>query len=266
MFANINGISLHYRCELAPSLPTLVFANSLGTDFRIWRDVADRLAGQFGLVLYDKRGHGLSELGDAPASIETHAADLSALLDHLGIERATICGLSIGGLIAQCLYKARPSLVEKLILCDTAAKIGTPEMWNGRIEAALGAGIKSFADGVMEKWFTPAFHNGRAAELAGYKAMLCRQLPEGYAAACAAIREADYIADTNAIAVPTLVVVGEQDGSTPPDLVRGLAQSIPGARFEIIAGAAHIPCVEQPDVLGGLITAFMADGRKGVAA
>lgn len=264
MFARINGVCLHYRHEPAPGRPVLVFINSLGTDFRIWQDVADRLAGEFGFLFYDKRGHGLSELGDEPVSIETYAADLAGLLGHLGIARATLCGLSIGGLIAQSLYKTKPGLVEKLILCDTAAKIGTAQMWNDRIEAAQSAGIASFADGVMEKWFTPDFHQRRSAELSGYKAMLSRQLPAGYAAACAALRDADYSAAAPAIAVPSLVVVGDQDGSTPPDLVRGLAEAIPGARFEIVAGAGHIPCVEQPKALSVLIADFMTDNRDGV--
>jgi 3-oxoadipate enol-lactonase len=242
----------------------LVFINSLGTDFRIWQDVADRLAGEFGFLFYDKRGHGLSELGEAPASIETYAADLAGLLDHLGITRATLCGLSIGGLIAQGLYKTRPGLVDRLILCDTAAKIGTAQSWNDRIAATLSTGIASFTDGVMEKWFTPEFHNHRAADLTGYKAMLSRQLPAGYAAACTALRDADYSAATAAIIVPTLVVVGDQDGSTPPELVRGLAEAIPGARFEIVAGAGHIPCVEQPAALSAFITDFMTDNRDGV--
>ncbi|WID99510.1 3-oxoadipate enol-lactonase [Bosea vestrisii] len=261
VFARINGVCLHYRHEPAPGRPVLVFINSLGTDFRIWQDVADRLAGQLGFVFYDKRGHGLSELGDAPVSIETYAADLAALLDHLGITRATLCGLSIGGLIAQGLYKARPDLVDRLILCDTAAKIGTAQSWNDRIAATLSTGITGFADGVMEKWFTPDFHQRRSAELAGYKAMLSRQLPAGYAAACAALRDADYSAAAAAIDVPTLVVVGDQDGSTPPDLVRGLADAIPGARFAIIAGAGHIPCVEQPAALSALIADFMTSHR-----
>jgi 3-oxoadipate enol-lactonase len=263
VFARINGVSLHYRHEPAPGRPVLVFINSLGTDFRIWQDVADRLAGQFGFVFYDKRGHGLSEFGDAPATIETFAADLAGLLDHLGISSATLCGLSIGGLIAQGLYKTRPDRVDRLILCDTAAKIGTAQSWNDRIAATLSTGIASFADGVMEKWFTPDFHEHRAADLAGYKAMLSRQLPAGYAAACTALREADYSAAAPAIAVPTLVVVGDQDGSTPPELVRGLAEAIPGARFEIIAGAGHIPCVEQPAALSALIADFVRNNRDG---
>ena len=263
MFARINGASLHYRYRPRSGGPVLVFINSLGTDFRIWDDVAESLAGRFALLCYDKRGHGLSELGEAPATIATHAADLAGLLAHLQITKATLCGLSIGGLIAQGLYAARPELIERLILCDTAARIGTEQSWNDRIAATEGAGIASFADGVMEKWFTPDFHRLRAAELAGYWTMLCRQSPSGYAAACAALRDADYSANATAIAVPTLVVVGDQDGSTPPALVRGLAAAIPGARFSVVADAGHIPCVEQPEALTALISAFMSENRDG---
>lgn len=264
-FARVNGIAIHHKYLPAAGRPTIIFSNSLGTDFRIWDAVIEQLGGDFGYLVYDKRGHGLSELGEAPGTIETHAADLAGLMDHLGIGRSVICGLSIGGVIAQCLYGRRPELIDGMILCDTASKIGTAEMWNGRINAALSSGIAGFADGVMEKWFTPKFHTTRGAELAGYKAMLIRQLPTGYAAACAAIRDADFSAVARTIKVPTLVVVGDQDGSTPPDLVEGLARSIPGARFEIIADAAHIPCVEQPLVLARLIRDFMAGDMSGKA-
>ena len=246
-FVRLNGATIHYRHRPLADTPTIIFVNSLGTDLRIWSDVEHLLADDYGFVFYDKRGHGLSELGDAPHTIETHAADLAGLLDHLAIASAVVCGLSIGGVIAQCLYQVRPQMIDGLILCDTAARIGTDEMWNGRIEATLSEGIASFADGVMEKWFTPDFHEKRSAELAGYRTMLARQSPAGYAAACAAIRDADYRAKAASITVPTLCVVGDQDGSTPPELVAGLARSIPGARFEVIAGAGHIPCVEQPE-------------------
>jgi 3-oxoadipate enol-lactonase len=261
-FVRINGATLHYHHRPLAGRPTMVFVNSLGTDLRIWEQVERLLAGACGVVLYDKRGHGLSELGDAPHRIETHADDLAGLLDHLGVESAVICGLSIGGVIAQCLYGTRPELIEGLILCDAAAKIGTDEMWNGRIEAVLSEGIASFADGVMEKWFTPDFHKSRAEELAGYRTMLVRQSPSGYAAACAAMRDADYRAKAASIDVPTLCVVGDQDGSTPPELVETFARSIPGARFEVIAGAGHIPCVEQPEKLADLIRRFMENDMQ----
>jgi 3-oxoadipate enol-lactonase len=261
-FARINGATLHYRHRPTAGRPTIVFVNSLGTDMRIWNEVERLFGDAYGFVLYDKRGHGLSELGDAPHKIETHAADLASLLDHLGVESAIVCGLSIGGVIAQCLHGMRLDLIEGLILCDTAAKIGTEEMWNGRIEATLSEGIASFADSVMQKWFTPDFHDNRADELAGYKTMLVRQSPSGYAAACAAMRDADYRVGTASIGVPTLCIVGDQDGSTPPELVESFARSIPGARFEVISGAGHIPCVEQPEKLAGLIRGFMEHHMK----
>jgi 3-oxoadipate enol-lactonase len=256
-FARFNGATLHYRHRPLAGRPTITFVNSLGTDWRIWNGVEHLLAGEYGFVFYDKRGHGLSELGDAPHTIETHTADLAALLDHLDIASTVVCGLSIGGVIAQCLYRTQPKLIEGLILCDTAAKIGTRETWNGRITATLSEGIESFADGVMEKWFTPDFHRNRADELAGYRTMLIRQSPAGYAAACAAIRDADYRADAASIGVPTVCAVGDQDGSTPPELVESFAHSIPGAGLEIIAGAGHIPCVEQPEKLASLIRRFV---------
>ncbi|WP_119388501.1 3-oxoadipate enol-lactonase [Taklimakanibacter lacteus] len=256
-FARINGTVIHYQLTGASSAkPVIVFINSLGTDFRIWGAVEQFLADDFAILTYDKRGHGLSELGDAPHRIETHARDLAGLLDHLAISRAVICGLSIGGLIAQCLYALRPDLVSALILCDTAHRIGTADSWNARIAAVETAGIASFADRVMELWFTPDFHSKRPDELAGCRMLLVRQPPEGYAAACAAIRDADFTETARRIAVPTLCVVGDQDGSTPPDLVKSLAKLIPGARFEIIAGAGHIPCIEQPKALSMLIRDF----------
>lgn len=258
-FARINGAAIHYRHVPLPGRPTIVFVNSLGTDMRIWDDVEALLRGRFDLVFSDKRGHGLSERGDAPDTIETYAADLAGLLDRLALTRTIVCGLSIGGLIAQSLHTTRPDLVRRLILCDTGMKIGTPEMWNQRIAAALSDGIASIADGVMERWFTPAFHRTRADDLAGYRTMLVRQDPAGYAAACAAIRDADFTAAAAGITVPTLCIVGDQDASTPPPMVENLARSIAGARFEVIAGSGHIPCVEQPAQLARLIQGFVEE-------
>ena len=256
-FVNIGGASMHYRHRRAArEAPTLVFINSLGTDFRIWDEVADRLAGDATLLNYDKRGHGLS--GGGVASMDDHVDDLAGLLDHLGIDDAILCGLSIGGLIAQGFLMRRPKALRALILCDTAAKIGTAESWNARIETVERDGIEAIADFVMEKWFTPAFHRDRPADLAGYRTMLVRQPLAGYAGSCAALRGADYTEAARRISVPTLCVVGDQDGSTPPDLVRQTAALIPGARFEIIAGAGHIPCVERPDALVSLVRGFIA--------
>ena len=257
-FARINDVTIHYQIIGGPGdKPVLVFANSLGTDFRIWRDVIVRLAGDFAIVLYDKRGHGLSDLGQMPYSIEDHATDLAGLLDFLSVKNAIICGLSVGGLVAQSLYQRRPDLVRALILCDTAHKIGTAESWNARIAAVEAEGIESIVDAIMERWFTPAFRHPENIAYAGYCNMLIRQPVEGYAATCAALRDADLTEAAARIAVPTICIVGDQDGSTPPELVLSTAKLIPNARYEVIKDAGHIPCVEQPEALTEVIRAFI---------
>ena len=258
-FARINGIVLHHQVVGPADGPVLVFINSLGSDFRIWQDVVPAFADRFRVVLYDKRGHGLSDAPPAPYTIDEHADDLLRLLDHLGIERFSLVGLSVGGLISQRLAVRCPERIQTIALCCTAAKIGTPELWAERIAGVENGGIEPLADNVLQRWFTPLFRETRAAELAGWRNMLVRTPAHGYAGTCAAIRDADLRPDAGRITVPTLCVAGDQDGSTPADLVKGTADLIPGARFALIDGAGHIPCIEKPMVLSTLINAHLQE-------
>ena len=195
-----------------------------------------------------------------------YARDLAALLDVVGVGRATIVGLSIGGMIAQELYRQRPELVAALVLCDTAAKIGTDESWDQRIAQVERGGIESIADAVLERWFTADFHSRRADELAGVRAMLTRTPRQGYLAACGALKRADLRPYAGLIRAPTLCLVGDEDGSTPVDLVRETAALIKGSRFEIIEGAGHLPNIEKPGVVAGLIAEHAKSGRPVSAA
>lgn len=257
-FANINGTVLHYEYLTEDEdAPVVVFINLLGTDFRIWLPLIDELTANWSILLYDKRGHGLSELGSTPYTIEDHADDLIGLCRHVGIKKAVFVGLSIGGQIVQSLYLKKPELVRKIVLSNTGHKIGTAEIWNGRIATVEKDGIAAIADGTMERWFTADFRERRRADLAGYRTMLIRQDPRGYAASAGAVRDADFTASVSDIKVPVLCIVGDQDGATPPDLVRSMAGMIPGARLEVIASAGHIPCVEQPEKMAGLLTRFV---------
>ena len=258
-FARVNGVVIHHQAiGAAEGRPLIVFSNSLGTDFRIWRDVVVRLAGDFAILCYDSRGHGLSDTGSTPYTLDDHVGDLAALMDHLGLKSGLICGLSVGGMVAQALQAARPDLVAGLVLCSTAHKIGTPEFWDARIGAVEGEGIASIADQVLERWFTPGFRE--SVELAGYRNMLIRQPVAGYAATCAALRGADLTGTAARIDVPTICIAGAADGSTPPALVAELAGLIPGAHYELIQDAAHILPVEQPGILTEIIRAFAALG------
>jgi len=252
-FVKANGLVTHFSDQGRRDAPALVFINSLGTDFRIWDEVAEILAPDFRIVLYDKRGHGLSEPGPDTNDIADYARDLAGLMDAVAVERAVLVGLSIGGLIAQDLYRQNPERVAALALCDTAAKIGTDESWAQRIAQVERSGIESIAHSVLERWFTAAFRATRSAELAGMRAMLTRTPAQGYLAACGALKRADLRPYAGKIRAPTLCLVGDEDGSTPVALVKETSELIPGARFEIIEGAGHLPNVEKPAVVARLV-------------
>ena len=256
-FTRVNGVVLHHDVRGKADGPVVVFSNSLGTDFRIWDEVAASLTDRYRVVLYDKRGHGLSEATPAPYRMDDHVNDLAALLDHLDVAQAAVVGLSVGGMIAQGLAASRPDLVKVLVLCDTAHKIGTAEMWNARIDAVNNGGIGPMSNAIMERWFTAEYRVPENAAFVGYTAMLNRTTGDGYAGTCAALRDADFNESTRALTIPVLCIVGDQDGSTPPDLVRSTADLIDGARFEVVAGAGHIPCVEKPAATAALISNFL---------
>lgn len=258
--AAVNGIHVHYR-DIDPGggRPVLVFSNSLGTDFRIWDRVIARLGDRYRIILYDKRGHGLSEGMPAPYKLSDHVGDLAGLLNYLGVSGAIVCGLSVGGLIAQSLATEHPALVDRLILCDTAHKIGTAELWNERIAAVEKGGIESLAEGTLERWFSADFRANKPAELSAWRNLLVRTTVDGYAGTSAAIRDADLTESSAKLSVPTLCICGSEDGATTPDLVRSTADLIPGARFELIEGAGHLPCIEAPDAVANLILEFSAE-------
>jgi 3-oxoadipate enol-lactonase len=258
-FTRLNKLLVHWRETGRPDAPALIFANSLGTDCRVWDEMAETLGRDWRIVLYDKRGHGLTEAPPGPYNIAMLADDLLALADHLGLLSFAVVGLSIGGLIAQQVAVHAPQRLTALVLADTAAQIGAAESWNARIGAVTQSGVASIADAVMQRWFTPAFHAARPDALAGWRAMLCSMSATGYTAACAALRDADLTGRIGAIAAPTLVVAGEGDQSTPPELVRATASLIPGARFELIPCCGHIPPAEQPDFLAALIQAHLQE-------
>jgi 3-oxoadipate enol-lactonase len=258
-FVKVNGGVTHFLDDGPRAAPSIVFINSLGTDFRIWDDLAGPLTERYRVIRYDKRGHGLSQLRTGSASIADFVTDLAALLDRLELKPPTIVGLSIGGLIAQELFRLRPELVKSLVLCDTAHRIGTQDSWNARLRAVEAGGIEAIADGIMGLWFSKDYHRTSPDAVAGWRAMVTRTPVEGYLVACRAIRDADLTEQASRIAVSTLCVVGDEDGSTPVPLVRDLSTRIPGAKFEVIGGAGHLPCIEKPDALRELIESHVAE-------
>ena len=253
----VNGSMLHYQLDGPQHLPLLVFSNSLGTDLRIWDALLPLLAAHYRFLRYDKRGHGLSACPPAPYQLDEHINDLIGLLDALDVRQAVLCGLSVGGMIVQGVAARRPELVSQLILCDTAHKIGPAQGWDDRIKTIRTHGLEYIADAVMERWFAAEFRTSKPTDLALWRNMLARTPVEGYVGTCAAIRDADLTESTAKLTQPTLCLVGDQDGATPPALVESTAALIPGSRFAVIKNAGHLPCIEQPAQLASLMLEFL---------
>jgi 3-oxoadipate enol-lactonase len=257
-FVNINGHTLHYNFTSGKvTESTFFFINSLGTDFRIWNAVAEVLKEYGNILLFDNRGHGLSDVVEGTKSVEDFADDAEALLQHLAIKKCIPIGLSVGGMIAQVLACRTPAKFPKLILCDTRHKIGNAQIWNDRIAAVRSDGLSSLSDGVMQRWFSKAFHEQHPEKIKGYKNMLERTPPSGYIQTCIAIRDGDLTDIAKQIKIPTICIVGSEDKSTSPEEVKNLSDLIEGSRFEIIQGSGHIPCVDNPARLAQLIVDFI---------
>jgi 3-oxoadipate enol-lactonase len=235
--------------------PGVVLIHALGTNLHIWDEVVARLPASCRVLRFDQRGHGLSDVPEPPYAMGALIRDAERLMGHFGMKEAVVVGLSLGGLVAQGLAVKRLDLVRAMVLSNTAAKIGSAEMWQGRIAQMLAEGPEAYAPGAMERMF-----GRRWREVAGMqrvRQMLLDTDPKGWAGCAAAIAGTDFYTPTAALTLPTLVIAGINDGTTPPDLVRETAELILGHRFELLRGAGHLPMVERPDDYTALIAEFL---------
>nr|WP_256670245.1 3-oxoadipate enol-lactonase [Pseudomonas sp. L-22-4S-12] len=237
---------MNYRLDGPVDAPVLVLSNSLGTDLHMWDAQIPLWSQHLRVLRYDTRGHGGSLVTSGPYSIEQLGRDVLALLDALQIERAAFCGLSMGGLIGQWLAINAPARIQRLVLCNTAAKIGSPEVWNPRIDTVLRDGqaaMQALRDASIARWFTPEFAAAEPALVEPVVGMLAATSPQGYAANCAAVRDADFREQVAAITAPTLIVCGTADAVTTPEHGRFLQERIRGAEL-VEFRAAHLSNVE----------------------
>lgn len=237
---------LNYQLEGPAGAPVLVLSNSLGTDLHMWNAQIAAFAQHFQVLRYDTRGHGASLVSEGPYSIEQNGRDVLELLDALGIAKMHFCGLSMGGLIGQWLGINAPERIERLVLCNTAAKIGTPEVWNPRIEMVLAEGeqaMRGLRDASISRWFTADFAEANPGKVEPIVGMLAQTSPQGYAANCAAVRDADFREQLGAIRAPTLILCGSGDPVTTTEHGRFMQQRIEGAKL-VEFHAAHLSNVE----------------------
>ncbi|MGK5041918.1 3-oxoadipate enol-lactonase [Janthinobacterium sp. GB1R12] len=252
----VDGTRIHYRTDGERGKPCLVLSNSLGTDLSMWDAQAAALAGDFFVVRYDTRGHGQSASGSAPFGIERLGLDVVALLDHLDVQRAAFCGISMGGLTGQWLGIHQPQRLTQLVLANTAARIGGAAPWQLRAEQVRRDGMTAVAENAAARWFTPQFIAREADAVTRLVDILRGQDAGGYAACCDVLAQTDLHAGVGTISVPTLIIAGEHDPVTTIDDGRWLQQQIAGACLASLP-ASHISNVEAADLFTAQLRTFL---------
>jgi 3-oxoadipate enol-lactonase len=252
-------VKLAYMLDGADDAPVLVLSGGLGTTTAMWDAQVPSFSAQQRVLRVDHPGHGRSPLPERRIAVDDIARAVLALLDELGIERASFCGLSLGGMVGQWLGANAPERIERLVLACTGASLGTRELYDERAALVRREGVEVVVDGARERWFTPAFRDSEEAnriidELRGIPS-------DGYAACAEAVGTFDFRADLVRIAPPTLVVVGDEDSVTPPPVVDELA-TISGSRLVTIPQAAHLASVEQPESFSAAVLAHIHDGAR----
>lgn len=254
---NLDNTTLHYQWKYNKLPETIIFINSLGTNLSIWEDVAAKLAGHYNILLFDKRGHGLSNTKPGAVTIETYADDVINLMNTLDIKKAHLVGLSIGGLITYSLASRYVDRFDKLIFSNTGAKIGTADGWNDRIVKLKTDGLVSMSANIIERWLSPDYRANQNSATQGYIRMLEQNNDLGYIQACEAIRDADFTSKLDDIKHESLFIGGSADLGTTPAFVEEHAKALGATRVEIIPNVGHLPCIEAPGVVAEIIIDFI---------
>lgn len=259
--AQLRDTRINYELEGPAGAPVLLFSNSLGANSSMWNQQAAAFNTQFRVLRYDTRGHGQSDVTPGPYSIEQLARDVLDLLDVLKIAAVDFCGLSMGGQTGMWLGLNAPGRIRKLVLCNTGPKIGTVETWGARVAAVRKGGMAAVSEAILERWFTPAFREREPALIAGIKRGIEATNVAGYLANCVAVRDYDSRETVSAIRLPTLVISGKWDTSTPPESGRFIAERIPGAKY-VELNAAHLSNIEAASRFNQELAAFWAASER----
>jgi 3-oxoadipate enol-lactonase len=243
-------VSLHHRID-GDGDRLLVLAGSLGSTLEMWEPQLPALGERFRVVRFDHPGHGGSPLLYV-RSVEGIAAEVVRLLDELGLERASFCGLSLGGAVGMRLALDAPERIDRLVLCCTSMRFATPEFWEERARAVREGGVEAIADAVLERWFTPEFEDVRR-----YREMLVSTPSEGYARCCEALRDWDARGTLGTVKAPTLAIAGANDPSAPPEGLDAIVSEIDGARLVVLEGTRHLANVERADEFNAALLSFL---------
>jgi len=252
-----NDAQINYQTFGDAKNPALVFSNSLGTKFSMWQPQIEFFQQDYFVICYDTRGHGGSSAPQGPYTLQQLGQDVVNLLDHLNIQKATFCGISMGGLTGQWLAINKPERFSHVIVCNTAAKIGQEQAWNERAALVREQGLQPIASTAASRWFTEPFIQSNPTVVENLQNDLEAGSTEGYASCCEALAKADLREQLKDIVVPVLVIAGQQDPVTTVVDGQFMVEHIPDSQMSEI-NASHISNVEQPEQFNRLLQSFLS--------
>jgi len=252
-----DGAAIAYGLDASPraAAPRVLLIHSLALDRTFWNPVAEALAGELALLAVDCRGHGASDRPAGPFTTERMADDLAAVLDHAGWDRAVIVGCSMGGCVAMAFAARHPDRTAGLLAIDTTAWYGPDarKAWATRAAQAEAGGMVALLPFQHQRWLSPSFRASHPEIEAAADAVFLRSDIASYAASCAMLGAVDLRDAIDGIRVPTMVLVGSDDGATPPTMAGEIARRIEGARLEVLPGVCHLTPLERPDQVAAAI-------------
>ena len=260
MKVNANGISINYQVDGPERAPWLVFSNSLATSLSMWDEQAAALQDRFRVLRYDQRGHGVTEAPAGRYAFDTLLDDALALMDALGIAKATFAGLSMGGATALGLAERRPDRFERIIVADSPCQ-STPQssqQWEERIAVAQKQGIEALVEPTVGRWFPPETVAKNPPYLDKIRGMIRSTPVNGFIGCAAALAAHDYASAVGTVKCPTLFIVGEKDGATPAAMAK-LHDELPGSRFVPLPGAGHISNMDRAAEFNQALRDFLTD-------
>lgn len=257
--ADNGGVCINYEVSGSGD-DLLVLSNSLASTLRMWDKVVAALEAHHRVLRYDTRGHGASSVPGLPYTLDQLGGDVLFLLDHLCADRVNFCGLSLGGLTGQWLGIHAPHRLRCLVLANTAASIGTNEMWNQRIATAKEAGMDALSPAIVERWFTPSYRADHPEDMKVIRQMIASIHPDGYVACCGVLRDTDLRSQVASIKLPCLIIAGTQDPATPASDGYSISAALPNSQyFEL--DSSHFSAWERADEFAHAVLAFLSTGE-----
>jgi len=255
-----NGIKIN--CEIAGSEregPWIALSHSLACNLHMWDEEMDVLTKKFKVLRFDTRGHGQSGAPPGDYTLEQMADDVKGLFDALGITQTHFVGLSMGGMIGQTFALKYPGVLQSLILADTTSRRppNAEQMWGERVAIARAQGMAGVLDTTLARWFTEPYRNTRKDVMVRIGAQILSTPVDGFSGCCAAIARVDTLDRLKEIKCPVLIIVGEEDHGTPPEMARAIHANLPSSKLKIIQSAAHLSNVEQAQVFNDAIVGFL---------